>query len=105
LSTYRHPPTNAERSDAVEQALRQTSKRQAAMGAPPAADHRPPAADVSDSLDDPVTSKLVMDKLYADSLVKAEYIRLLEERVANRGVRDVLRTRLSRYLSTRDRNR
>jgi GT2 family glycosyltransferase len=105
LSTYRHPPTNAERADAVEQALRQASKRQAAMHAPAAAHHRPPAADVSDLLDDAVTSKLIVDKLYADSLVKAEYIQLLEERVANRGVRDVLRTRLSRYLSTRDRNR
>jgi GT2 family glycosyltransferase len=105
LSTYRHPPTNAERADAVEQALRQASKRQAAVDAPPAADHRPPAADVSDLLDDAVTSKLIVDKLYADSLVKAEYIRLLEERVANRGVRDVLRTRLSRYRSSRGRNR
>ena len=56
-------------------------------------------------LDDAVTSKLIVDKLHADSLVKAEYIRLLEERVANRRVRDVLRTRLSGYLSSRDRNR
>jgi hypothetical protein len=60
---------------------------------------------VSEFLDDPVTSRLIVDKLYADCLVKAEYIRLLEERVANRGVRDVLRARLSRYLSSRIGNR
>jgi O-antigen biosynthesis protein len=105
LSTYRQPPTNAERAEAVEQALRQASKRQAAMDAPPASDQRPPAADVSTLLDDAVTSKLIVDKLHADSLVKADYIQLLEERVANRRVRDVLRTRLSRYLSSRARPR
>jgi GT2 family glycosyltransferase len=105
LSTYQHAPTDAERSDAVEQALRQASRRQAAMDAPPAAEHRLAAADVSEFLDDPETSRLIVDKLHADCLVKAEYIRLLEERIANRGVRDVLRARLSRYLSSRNRNR
>ena len=50
-------------------------------------------------------SKLIVGTLRADCLVKTEYVQVLEERIANRRVRDVMRSRISRLKRSRPWNR
>lgn len=101
LGSFPPPPTEAERGKATEHALLLSAQRQASLPAPQPAADRSRTENEAD-LDDQATLRLIVDKLYADSAVKADYIEVLEDRAANRTVKDVLRARISRRLRSMD---
>ncbi len=100
LSQYRDPPRDGERVRAEEKALRESARRQSTVAAPAPVEHQP-AVNLVTTIDDGEATVLIADKLYADGVVKADYIRLLEERAAGRGIIDVVRSRLRRHLPSR----
>lgn len=103
LSLYQSPPADSRRTDAAEQALRQSANRQSAAGVPSVID-QVPLTDLSAPLGDHEEPMLIAASLYADSVVKSEYIQLLEDRATNRGVIDVVRSRLRRLVLARRKN-
>lgn len=100
LFQYQDAPSDGERARAAEQALRHSARRQSTRAAPSPVESQP-AVDLVAAIDDREATVLIAEKLYTDGVVKAEYIRLLEERAASRGIVDVIRSRLRRHLPSR----